>query len=59
LNSRLELTNIADRRCAVSFSYQLRDATVAGDIGLLATVVATMFCLAEEFIAFEVVDVRI
>src|SRR5436305_880815 len=27
LNSRLELTNIADRRCAVSFSYQLRDAT--------------------------------
>jgi len=29
LNSRLELTNIADRRCAVSFSYQLRDATIA------------------------------
>src|SRR5436309_1428475 len=28
LNSRLELTNIADRRCAVSFSYQLRDATM-------------------------------
>jgi len=28
LNSRLELTNIADRRCAVSFSYQLRDATI-------------------------------
>jgi len=27
LNSRLELANIADRRCAVSFSYQLRDAT--------------------------------
>jgi len=32
---------------------------VAGGIGLLATVVATMFRLAEEFIAFEVVNVRI
>jgi transposase len=38
LNSRLELTNIADRRCAVSFSYQLRDATRSWLLGRIAAV---------------------
>jgi hypothetical protein len=32
--------------------------SVAGSIGLLATTVATTFCLAEVLVPFEVVDVR-
>jgi hypothetical protein len=40
LISRLELTNIADSRCAVSFSYQLRDATTTRVLTIM---------LAEEY----------
>ena len=47
----------AEAARVVPFSARL-GRVVAGGIGLLATVVATMFCLAEGFIALEVVDVR-